>query len=428
VGREDILQMRPQELKRLHLIHQVLDKQITQCEAAGIAGLSERQVRRLVKRIRQEGDRGVLHERRGQPSNRRIAEKIKQKVIRLYQTKYGDFGPTLASEKLEEIDRIEVHPETLRLWLRQAQIPYKRRKSKPHRQWRQRRACLGEMVQMDGSHHDWLEGRGPKLVLMGYIDDATNTVYARFYDHEGTLPAFDSFQRYVRRYGIPSSVYVDKHSTYKSPKPLSLEEQLEGRQRSQSQFERAMRELGVEVIHAHSPAAKGRIERLFETFQDRLIKEMRLEGINSQSAANAFLEHYLPGYNQRFRVVAAQGADLHRKIPRGLDLNSILCLKTQRRLNQDATLAYGSKLYQIEDRVQAQTLTVEERIDGSMRISHQGRGIKYREILSRPVRVRSAAGSAVKGSRHKPAADHPWRQSYRRSQAPRSASPLPGRS
>src|SRR5512132_1990357 len=141
VGREDILQMRPQELKRLHLIHQVLDRQITQCEAAGIAGLSERQVRRLVKRIRQEGDRGVLHERRGQPSNRRIAEKIKQKVIRLYQTKYGDFGPTLASEKLGEIDRIEVHPETLRLWLRQAQIPYKRRKSKPHRQWRQRRAC-----------------------------------------------------------------------------------------------------------------------------------------------------------------------------------------------------------------------------------------------------------------------------------------------
>jgi hypothetical protein len=189
-----------------------------------------------------------------------------------------------------------------------------------------------------------------------------------------------------------------------------------------------MRELGVEVIHAHSPAAKGRIERLFETFQDRLIKEMRLRGINSQPSANAFLEHYLPGYNQRFRVVAAQAADLHRQIPRGLDLNSILCIKTQRRLNQDATLAHGSKLYQIEDRVKAQVLTVEERIDGSMRISHRGRGVKYREILSRPVRAPSARGLSVKGRPHKPAADHPWRQSYRRSQAPLLASPLSCRS
>jgi len=427
VGREDIWKMRPEELKRLHLIHQVIEKRLTQREAAGIADLSERQVRRVVKRIRQEGDGGILHQRRGQPSNRRIAEKIKQKVLRLYQSKYGDFGPTLASEKLGERDRIQIHAETLRLWLRQAQIPYQRRRSKPHRHWRERRACFGEMVQMDGSHHDWLEGRGPKLVLMGYIDDATNTVHAGFYDYEGTLPAFDSFQRYIRHYGIPSSLYLDKHSTYKSPQRLSPEEELAGRPRSQSQFERAMMELGVKVIHAHSPAAKGRIERLFETFQDRLIKEMRLAGINNQQRANVFLEGYLPGYNQRFRVVAAQGADLHRKMARGLDLNSILCLKTQRRLNPDATLAHGGKLYQIEDRIQAQVLTVEERIDGSMRICHRGRGVKYREILSRPVRARSATGFSAKGRppKQKPSADHPWRQSYKRSQAPVLTRPKP---
>lgn len=187
--KEDLLMMKPYEITRLHLIHQALERKISQRQAAEIAGLSSRQMRRLMKRIRHEGDRGILHRQRGRPSNRRIAEGVKQKVLRLYQQHYGDFGPTLASEKLRERHRVTVHAETLRLWLRQAQLPYRRRKARPHRQWRPRRSCFGTMVQMDGSEHDWLEGRGPKLVLMGVIDDATNTVAARFYDHEGTLPA-----------------------------------------------------------------------------------------------------------------------------------------------------------------------------------------------------------------------------------------------
>jgi len=227
VAREDMLLMRPHEWKRLHLIHQALEKKINQKQAAEWAGLSARQMRRLMKRIRQEGDRGILHRRRGQPSNRRLAEKVRQKALRLFEKKYADFGPTLASEKLEALDRISIHAETLRLWLRQAQIPYKRRKARAHRQWRPRRSCFGEMVQIDGSHHDWLEGRGPQLVLMGYIDDATSTVHARFYDHEGTRPALDSFSRYVQRYGIPLSVYLDNHSTYKSSQAPSIQEQLE---------------------------------------------------------------------------------------------------------------------------------------------------------------------------------------------------------
>jgi transposase len=256
VAREDMLLMRAHEWKRLHLIHQALEKKISQKQAAALAGLSVRQMRRLMKRIRQEGDRGILHRRRGQPSNRRLAEKVRQKVLRLFEKKYADFGPTLASEKLGAVDGISIHPETLRLWLREARIPYKRRKARAHRHWRPRRSCFGEMVQIDGSHHDWLEGRGPKLVLMGYIDDATSTVHARFYDHEGTWPALDSFFRYVQRYGIPLSVYLDNHSTYKSTQAPSSQEQLEGASTSQSQFQRAMQELGVEVIHAHSPAAK----------------------------------------------------------------------------------------------------------------------------------------------------------------------------
>ena len=410
--KEDLLMMKPYEITRLHLIHQALERKISQRQAAEIAGLSSRQMRRLMKRIRHEGDRGILHRQRGRPSNRRIAEGVKQKVLRLYQQHYGDFGPTLASEKLRERHRVTVHAETLRLWLRQAQLPYRRRKARPHRQWRPRRSCFGTMVQMDGSEHDWLEGRGPKLVLMGVIDDATNTVAARFYDHEGTLPALDSFRRWVQRYGIPASVYLDKHTTYRSPRPPSLEEQLQGLERSQSQFQRAMSELGVEVIHAHSPAAKGRIERLFGTFQDRLIKEMRLAQVASLAAANRFLEHYLPLYNQRFRVEPAQATDLHRRLPRQLDLDGVLCIKMQRRLNADSTVVHQGKIYLVEQRLQAQSVTVEQRLDGSLHLRHRGRSLGYRELPARPRKAQAPATPIqAKPRSYRPAMDHPWRSS-----------------
>ena len=426
MAREDLLLMKPREIKRLHLIHQAMEKKISQQQAAEVAGLSTRQMRRLMKRIQQEGDRGILHRQRGQPSNRRLAARVKQKVLQLYQQHYGDFGPTLASEKLRERHRLTVHAETLRLWLRQAQLPYRRRKARPHRQWRPRRSCFGTMVQMDGSHHDWLEGRGPKLVLMGSIDDATNTVAGRFYDHEGTLPALDSFRRWVERYGIPASVYLDKHTTYRSPHPPSQEEQLKGLERSQSQFQRAMSELGVEVIHAHSPAAKGRIERLFGTLQDRLVKEMRLARVASLTQANRFLEHYLPLYNQRFQVEPAQPADLHRRVPPQLDLNDVLCLKTPRRLNADSTVIHQGKVYLVEERVQAQTVTVEQRLDGSLHLRHQGRSLRYREVPARP-RKAQALGPRTqpKQKRFRPAADHPWRSFYQPTAAKASSSPPP---
>jgi len=422
VPREDMLLMRPHEWKRLHLIHQALEKEIDQKQAAELAGLSTRQMRRLMKRVGEEGDRGIWHRRRGRPSNRRFSNKVREKILRLFEKKYADFGPTLASEKLEAIDGISIHPETLRLWLRQGEIPYKRRKARAHRRWRPRRSCFGEMVQIDGSHHDWLEGRGPKLVLMGYIDDATSTVHARFYDYEGTRPALDSFSRYVQRYGIPLSVYLDNHSTYKSTQAPSDQEQREGLNTSQSQFQRAMKELGVEVIHAHSPAAKGRIERLFQTFQDRFVKELRLNQVSTLEQANALLEIYLPRYNQRFRVVAAQPADLHRRLGARQSLNSILCLKTKRHLNADRTLVHGGKRYQIEDRLRTSQLTVEEHLDGSLHICHQGRALRHRAIPPQPVKAlyRSTARSHTASI---PAANHPWRQSYKRPRSALLASP-----
>lgn len=267
MAERDIVMIRQKELRYLHVIHKVLEGEITQGKAAELISLSERQVRRIVQRIREEGDAGIAHRSRGRHSNRKRPQKLKERIIALYQEKYEGFGPTLAAEKLLELDEIEISDETLRLWLIEAGLWEGRRTRKKHRQWRERKAHWGEMLQMDGSHHDWFEGRGPKCVLMAYIDDATGRVFGRFYEYEGTIPAMDSFRRYIRKYGLPMSVYLDKHSTYKSWAKLTDEDIMAGREEPLSQFQRALQELGVQVIHAHSPQAKGRVERLFGTLQ-----------------------------------------------------------------------------------------------------------------------------------------------------------------
>lgn len=407
---KDIIEMSLKELKRLKVVQEVIGRHITQGVAASLVGLSERQVRRLIRSVREEGDRGIIHKARGRPSNRRTPEKTRERAISLYKRKYPDFGPTLAAEKLSEMDGIRISDETLRGWLIETGLWKKRRKRSSHRQWRPRKECFGEMVQMDGSHHDWLEGRGPELVLMGYIDDATNETFCRFYDYEGTLPAMDSFKRYVRRYGLPQSVYLDRHTTYKSTKKLTEWEELEGIE-PMSQFERAMDELGVEVIHAYSPQAKGRIERLFGVLQDRLIKEMRLRGIKTKDEANEFLKEYLPKYNKQFRVCPANETDVHVKLPQYFNLHRYLCIKTERTVRNDNTIAHNSRLYQIEDYARAKKVTVEERLDGSMHFISAGESLRYREITERPKKESSKAVTRREFHRPvKPEKDHPWRR------------------
>lgn len=199
MAREDMIMASQEELRRLHVIRKVQEKVIRQGKAGEILSLSVRQVRRVVKRVRAEGDRGVIHRSRGRPSNRAFPGKNKDRVIELYREKYEGFGPTLAAEKFLEGDRIELSEETLRGWLIESGDWKKSRKRRGHRQWRERKEHCGEMVQMDGSHHDWLEGRGPACVLMGYLDDATGRGFGRFYEYEGTLPAMDSFRRYIQR-------------------------------------------------------------------------------------------------------------------------------------------------------------------------------------------------------------------------------------
>ena len=397
------------ELKRLHVIQKVLERVIKQVEAAEILSLSGRQIRRIVKRIRSEGSRGIIHRSRGRPSNRRISHKIKERVITLYRRQYKDFGPTLATEKLLERNGIGISDETLRRWLLETGDWRKTRRRRRHRQWRERKHHDGEMVQMDGSHHDWFEGRGPWCVLMGYIDDATGRVFGRFYDYEGTIPAMDSFKCYIQNHGLPMSVYLDKHTTYKSTAKASIEEQLNDRP-ALSEFERALKELGVEVIHANSPQAKGRIERLFGTLQDRLVKEMRLRGIRTIEEANRFLEEYLPFYNSRFAVHPREKDNLHRPVGRGVNLDGILCIKTERTLRNDFTVAHNRKLYQVEDNITPSKVMVQDRLDGSIRITYKNRALRFREISERPIKEKRPSPVVRIRKSSTPPTDHPWRR------------------
>ena len=414
---EDVIVMTREELKRLQVVKKVMGKEVKQWKAAELLDLSDRQVRRMVGRVEAEGDSGIAHRLRGKKSNRKLSKDFRERVLKRYAKKSLGFGPTFAAEKFLELDKIRLSKETLRGWLMEEGLWERQRKGRPHRQWRGRKFHFGEMVQMDGSHHDWFEGRGPKSVLMGYIDDATGNVHARFYGYEGTIPAMDSFKLYVRQYGIPGSVYLDKHTTYKSNGKLSVEDELQGKERPLSEFERACKELGVRVIHADSPQAKGRIERLFRTFQDRLVKEMMLAGIRSVEEANEFLKGYLPKYNRRFRVIPKEAGDVHREVPTGMNLDRILCLKDRRTLRNDFTVAYEGKLYQVLENTRDKRVAVEERVDGTLHFYDRSKGLRFKAISPRPkvhpLKLADLPFTLKTKKKDCPAQDHPWRQSYK---------------
>ena len=408
----DIIAMSQKELKRLNVIHKVIDEVIAQVKASEILGLSTRQVRRIEGRVLEEGDKGIVHRSRGNPSSRSFQEAVKDKTIKLCKTKYEGFGPTLASEKLFEINKIKLSRETLRGWFKDEGMLYGTRKKRPHRNWRERKHHYGEMEQADGSHHRWFENRGPECVLMGYIDDANSRVFAEFHEYEGTFPFMASFKNYAKKYGLPQKLYLDRHSTYKSSKKPSIEDELNNRE-PQSQVQRALDELGVDVIFARSAPAKGRIERLFRTFQDRVIKEMRLRGIKSVEDGNKFLKDYLPVFNKRFSVEALENGNLHRPVSKSTDLDKSLCIKTQRCLNKDSTVAHDKKLYHVLDKVHTEKVMVEERINGRMFITYKGKPLKYRQITRRPAKKEPKKLYAFKIKKvWHPPMDHPLKGAF----------------
>lgn len=413
MAEQDMLIMSQRDLRRLHIVHQVIDKQLPRRRAAKLLRLSRKQIGRLVRRIREEGDRGICHRSRGRASTRSKPSELKKRALWLYQEHYAGDGPTFASEQLAKRHGIQISDETLRLWLIAEDVPYPGRRKRPHRHWRERKRCRGEMVQIDGSHHDWFLGRRPPCVLMGLIDDATGTVSVRFYEYEGTLPAMDSLERYIRRYGIPQALYLDKHSTYKSQAKPTIEEELSGT-KQQSQFERACSELGVTVIHAHSPQAKGRIERLFRTLQDRLVKELRIRNISSIPEANKFLdEEFLEELNQRFAKLPAERQNLHVRAS-VRQLERILCIKTEHVVRNDHTIMHERSLYQIEEPTTAKKVMVEDRPDGTRYITYKKRKLVFREIPKHP--AKETAPSAIVYRVHRqwtPPANHPWKRPYK---------------
>jgi transposase len=398
--------MSQDELKRLHIIRKAIEKRIKQHEAAALLGVSPRQIRRLVRRVKEESDKGIIHRSRGKHSHHAIEGGLRQRALGLCKSIYAGFNPTLASEKLFERNKITVSRETLRQWFIREGLPYETRRARPHRKWRERKAHCGQMLQMDGSHHDWFEGRGNRCVLMGYIDDATSRVYARFYNQEGTFPAMDSFKRYALKYGIPASIYLDRHAAYQCKGQATIEDELAGRA-PMTQFARALEELGVRLIFAQSPQAKGRIERLFKTFQDRLIKEMRLDKIKSIAEANVFLTRYLPVFNRRFGAVPAQGDDVHRPRPTISVLDAILSVRTPRTLRNDFTVLHNGTLYQLEDAVRADKVIIEEHPTGAFFITYKGRRLRYRQIRQRPAKKEAPRNINYKDPL--PRKDTPWR-------------------
>jgi len=418
MGKEgDILMMTREEIQRYQIIRKVLEDGINQQEAAEFLKLSDRQVRRVVKRVRLEGESGVVHRSRGRPGNRSIKALFKERVLRFYRASYEGFGPTLASEKLQERDGVKVNDETLRLWLiKEALWQVKHHKARKALSWRERKAHFGEMVQLDGSHHDWLEGRGPKLVLMGYIDDATGRFYGKFYGYEGTMPAMDSLKGYIRQYGIPRSIYLDRHSTYKTNKKHTYNDWPFRDKVELTQFGRACQQLGIELIYANSPQAKGRVERVFATLQDRLTKELRLAKASGCKEANVLLERYLYGFNTKFQVPAKRKGDLHMPLDNRIKLDDILSVQTQRPLRNDRTVLHDNRWYQVLNRTSAQDIVVYNYLNGRMAIKYGANQLDYKPIAGPVVRLVPEKPRILKTGirkRYIPPRDSYWRAGFK---------------
>ncbi|MCI0355907.1 MAG: ISNCY family transposase, partial [Acidobacteria bacterium] len=382
------LEMSQKERRRLEVLSRVKRGALSLVKAAELLHLSYRQAKRVYRRYCRQGDRGLVHRLRGRPSNRGTDEALRRKVLQRYRDTYVDFGPTLACEYLAK-DGLKVSVETLRLWLLKAGLWVKQRQRSAHRSWRPRKEHCGEMVQMDGSPHDWFEGRRERAVLMVAIDDATNRTYARFFEEETTAAAFVTFQRYVELYGLPRALYVDKDSIYRPGRDKTVDEEL-AEEPAPTQFGRAMAKLGIELICAHSPQAKGRVERRHGVFQDRLVKALRLEGLSDLDGANAYLEKsFLAELNARFTVAATQSSDLHRRVPAGLELAGVLVFEEKRVVQNDWTVRWRNRWFQLTAAngrlaLAGKRVLVREQLDGTIGLHYRGRDLAWRELPGRP--------------------------------------------
>lgn len=417
----ELLIMSKREIDRHTVLEQLIKKEIRRSHAAKLLKLSARHVTRLKQAVVEFGAEALVNKQRGRPSHNQIPADERKKITRLLTEKYPDFGATFASEKLKECHKIDRDPKTIRAIQEEAGLvgPKRGRTKDTHRSWRQRRSAFGEMEQFDGSYHNWFEGRGSieEACLLAAIDDATGKVtFAEFAPHEGVFPVFAFWKRYLETHGKPRSVYMDKFSTYKmNSAAAKLNPDLK------TQFQRAMTALQIEPIFAQSPQAKGRIERFFETAQDRFVKELRLAGISTIEEANRFLnEALIPAFNEQFSVAPASEANLHQPLAahERKSLPSIFARQETRIVNNDFTFSFQKQWYQLTEYqpvtvCKKDEVTVEEHLDHTIHIRLRGKDINYVLLPARPKKASVPFVLAKSSPPTKPSADHPWRKQFR---------------
>jgi biotin operon repressor len=409
------------ERDRLVALKKAKKKLITQKQAAEELGITERHVRRLLRELRRRGDKVVAHGLRGLPSNRKLsADTEREAVAILSQRVYRGFGPTLAAEYLAKKHKIDVSRETLRQWMIGAKLwqAQKQRLEKVH-EWRPRRSRLGELVQWDTSDHDWLEGRGQEILLINMIDDATSRWFARFVSSDSTLENMNHLERYLKKYGRPLAYYTDKAAIFQTAEKTKRDGSRLGKSREElppTQIGRALQELGIPWIAAHSPQAKGRVERSFLTAQDRLVKGLRVAEVTTLEGANYYLEtEFLPWVNATIAVVPANPDNAHRPLEKGHDLAAILSHVEKRRVNADYTFPLDAKTYRILRQdvytgLRGAYVRVEQRRDGAVAACFNGRYLRV-ERCEQPPKVAPAKPAQTKATR-RPVQRSTWAQNF----------------
>jgi transposase len=428
--------MSMKELKRLEVMQMIEKKQMTGPQAAEVLGLSLRQVRRIIARYREQGAIGLIHGNRGREAHNRIEEEARTEILKLARKQYRDYNDSHFTDKLtSEKHGLQVSRSTVRRIRRADGLGSPRKRRSPrHRSKRERKPQAGMMLQTDGSQHDWLEGRGPKLTLIAYIDDATSEVLgAVFREEEDATGYFLGLREICQKKGIPTAIYADRHTIFQSPKKATIEQELSGTQ-PLSQYGRLLKDLGIELIPARSPQAKGRVERLFETLQDRLVKALREAGASNLEEANRVLASYLPKHNQRFRVKPTQEGSAYVPWPNTHQLKDFFCFKHQRSVANDNTIAFDGHRLQIPPGPKRRSyarakVEVRQQLDGSLKIRYQGDSlVTFQPAADQPVRVGKFCPASIEEPStaptaeplvenkpqdrkpHKPAADHPWRR------------------
>lgn len=412
-----IIAMTNREAERLTVINNLIAQKINGTDAAKQLNLSVRQIKRLKFRVVKYGAKGIIHKLRGQDSNNKVPADLREEVVDIIKDNYSDFGPTLAAEKLMVINRINLGVTTVRKLMIDKEFfqPKKRQHNQQHREWRARKECYGEMEQFDGCYHAWFEDRGEKCCLLAAIDDAKGEItHLKFGQNEGVVAVFGFWKGYLEAHNKPVSVYLDKFSTYKvNHKNATDNHEL------MTQFQRACQDLNMNLITAHSPQAKGRVERLFATLQDRLVKELRLQNISDMAAANKFLaETYIADFNRKFAVIPAKDTDLHKPLTEQdkANLDKIFSIQSQRQVKNDFTIQFKNVWYQLAE---TQPLTVyrkdevliEERLDGSIHLSKKDTYLNFTKLPKRPEKIKTTLVAITpRKSAWIPPANHPWRK------------------